>query len=62
MKIIIHPYTLELKHSFAISRWTYTHTQSLIVEICNEGISGFGDATHNPYYPNTKIGYMSMSI
>jgi L-Ala-D/L-Glu epimerase / N-acetyl-D-glutamate racemase len=59
MNLIYHPFNLELNHSFAISRWTYTHTQSLIVEIRDQGISGFGEATHNPYYPNTEIDFMT---
>lgn len=62
MKIIIHPNQLELKHAFAISRWAYTHASSMIVEISANGISGYGEATHNPYYPNTEIDYMSQRI
>ncbi len=58
MNLRTHHFNLELKHPFAISRWTYTHTQSLVVELRKNGISGYGEATHNPYYPNTEIEYM----
>ena len=59
MKLSLHIFNLELKHSFAISRWTYTHTPSMIVELSDGGISGLGEATRNAYYPNTEIEHMS---
>ncbi len=58
MNLILHKNKLELNHPFRISRWTYTHTQSLIVELQSDGFSGLGEATHNAYYLNTEIDYM----
>ncbi len=54
MQLIIHTYKLQLKHSFTISRSTRTEIPSLIVELTENGFSGFGEATANPYY-NTFI-------
>ncbi len=58
MKLTIHNFNHELKHPFTISRWTYTHTKSMVVELSKDGVKGFGEATHNPYYPNTDIEFM----
>ena len=54
MKLIIRTYNLQLKHPFTISRGTRTEIPSIIVELQENGISGFGEATANPYY-NTTI-------
>jgi L-alanine-DL-glutamate epimerase-like enolase superfamily enzyme len=54
MKLIIHTYKLKLKHPFTISRGTRTEIPSLIVELHENGFSGFGEATANPYY-NTFV-------
>ncbi|MBT8317965.1 MAG: dipeptide epimerase [Lutibacter sp.] len=54
MKLIIHTYKLKLKHPFTISRGTRTEIPSLIVELQEDGFSGFGEATANPYY-NTFV-------
>lgn len=53
MKLIIRKYNLKLKHPFTISRGTRTEIPSLIVELEDNGISGFGEATANPYYSVT---------
>ena len=58
MEIVYHQNQLKLKHPFTISRWTYTHRPSLVVELHGENVSGFGEATENPYYPNTELSYM----
>ena len=55
MKLILHRFQLELKHTFRISRRSFNSLQNLVVEIHHEGISGYGEATHNPYYENTEI-------
>ena len=54
MNLIIRTYKLQLKHPFTISRGTRTEIPSLIVELQENGISGFGEATENPFY-NTSI-------
>lgn len=53
MEIIFHPYTLELKHSFTITRKSINTQPSLIIELKMGNISGFGEATANPYYNST---------
>ncbi|MDO9593960.1 MAG: dipeptide epimerase, partial [Lutibacter sp.] len=50
MKLIIRSYKLQLKHPFTISRGTRTEIPSLIVELQENGYSGFGEATENPFY------------
>ena len=53
MKLIIRTHKLQLKHPFTISRGTRTEVSSLIVELQENGFSGFGEATANPYYNTT---------
>ena len=53
MKLIIRTYKLKLKHPFTISRGTRTEIPSIIVELQENNISGFGEATANPYYNAT---------
>lgn len=53
MNLIIRIYKLQLKHPFTISRGTRTEIPSLIVELQENGFSGFGEATANPYYNTT---------
>ena len=57
MRLEIRPKKLELKHPFTISRWTYTHMESMVVVVYDGEISGYGEATNNPYYENTGIDY-----
>ncbi len=54
MKLILRTFKLQLKHPFTISRGTRTETPSIIVELQENGLSGFGEATANPYY-NTFV-------
>ncbi|MCI9845813.1 dipeptide epimerase [Flavobacterium pectinovorum] len=50
MKLILRAYNLKLKHTFRISRKTIDFQPSLIVELQDDGFSGYGEATSNPYY------------
>jgi L-Ala-D/L-Glu epimerase len=50
MKLILKEFTLKLKHTFTISRESIDVQPSLIIELQNDGFSGFGEATSNPYY------------
>jgi L-Ala-D/L-Glu epimerase len=50
MQLILKEFTLKLKHTFTISRESHNEQPSLIVELKKHGISGFGEATSNPYY------------
>ena len=53
MKLIIRTYNLQLKYPFTISRGTRTEIPSLIVELQENGFSGFGEATENLFYKMT---------
>lgn len=50
MKLILKAYNLKLKHTFRISRKSIDFQPSLIVELQDNGFSGYGEATSNPYY------------
>ncbi|MCB4807224.1 dipeptide epimerase [Tamlana sp. 62-3] len=50
MEVILKPYQLKLKHTFTISRESHDVQPSLIVQLNDEGFSGLGEATSNPYY------------
>ena len=47
MKLIVHEYDLPLKHPFTISRSTTTAQRTLIVELQQDGVSGYGEAIAN---------------
>lgn len=53
MKLKIRKYKLQLNHPFTISRGTRTEIPSIIIELQENGFSGFGEATANPYYQTT---------
>jgi L-alanine-DL-glutamate epimerase-like enolase superfamily enzyme len=42
-------YTLELKHPFAISKFSRTSTPLLLLKLSYEGLEGFGEASMVPY-------------
>ncbi|MHA7942890.1 dipeptide epimerase [Formosa sp. 3Alg 14/1] len=50
MKLILKDYILPLKHTFTISRESIDVQPSLIVVLEDAGLSGYGEATSNPYY------------
>jgi len=54
MDLIIHDFELPLLHPFTISRETITVQPSVIVEIKDGELSGYGEATTNSYYGATK--------
>jgi L-alanine-DL-glutamate epimerase-like enolase superfamily enzyme len=53
MKIDIFENDLKLKYPFGISRHTYFSQQNVIIELRHDGVSGYGEATVNPYYQIT---------
>jgi len=57
MNLIIRTYKLQLKHPFTISRGTRTEIPSMIVELQEDGFSGFGEATENPFYHTTVAAF-----
>lgn len=61
MKVILRTFELQLKHTFTISRESYSVQPSLIVELQSDGYSGFGEATSNPYY-NITVDSMKQNL
>src|SRR5688572_24854232 len=50
MDIRLHAFDLPLRHTFTISRESITSQPTLIVELSQDGVSGYGEATSNKYY------------
>ncbi|MFT5761334.1 MAG: L-alanine-DL-glutamate epimerase-like enolase superfamily enzyme [Polaribacter sp.] len=53
MKLQLHSYDLVLKHTFTISRESRNTQPTLIVELTDDGFSGFGETSSNTYYKIT---------
>jgi L-Ala-D/L-Glu epimerase len=53
MKLLFHPFDLILKHTFTIAHESRDLQPTLVVELQDEGFSGFGEATSNAYYGAT---------
>lgn len=53
MQIILKSYDLKLKHTFTISRQSFDTKRTMIVELKDGNISGYGEASENPYYHKT---------
>ncbi|VAX39405.1 Muconate cycloisomerase [hydrothermal vent metagenome] len=49
----LHRFLLPLTHPFTISRETITEQPTLIVELQQDGLSGYGESTTNEYYGHT---------
>ncbi len=49
MKLRFYPYTLELKHTFTIATSSRTTTPVMLVELEQDGIVGYGEASMPPY-------------
>jgi L-alanine-DL-glutamate epimerase-like enolase superfamily enzyme len=49
MKLRFHPYTLELKHAFTLATSSRTATAVMMVEVEQDGIIGYGEASMPPY-------------
>jgi len=50
MKLLAYEYDLPLKHTFTISRGSINVQKTLIVELTDGSLSGYGEATTNDYY------------
>lgn len=50
MELIIRTFDLKLQHTFSISRKSINIQPTIIVELKSNGVSGYGEATSNPYY------------
>jgi len=53
MEIRTGIFSLELKHTFGISRWSHKVQRTFIVALSHEGQTGYGEATENKYYDVT---------
>jgi L-alanine-DL-glutamate epimerase-like enolase superfamily enzyme len=49
MKLRFYPYTLELKHTFTLASSSRTTTPDMMVEVEQDGIIGYGEASMPPY-------------
>jgi len=56
MELNLYPFDLALRYPFAISRHTYQSMRTIIVELNEGGMSGYGESTTNPYYNVTEEG------
>ena len=61
MQLITKTHNLQLRYPFTISRGTRTEIPSMIVELQENGFSGFGEATANPYY-NTSVAQFEKEL
>ncbi len=50
MQLILKKFTLQLKHTFSISRESNDFQDTLIVGLSKDGHTGYGEATSNNYY------------
>jgi L-alanine-DL-glutamate epimerase-like enolase superfamily enzyme len=50
MQLIFHYFDLHLRHTFTIANDSRDIQQTLVVELRDGHLSGFGEATSNPYY------------
>ncbi len=59
MQIALKKYTLQLAHTFTISRESRDEQDTLVVCLSLYGKTGYGEATSNPYYKITIEGMMA---
>jgi L-alanine-DL-glutamate epimerase-like enolase superfamily enzyme len=50
MNLVLHRFELPLRHAFTISRGTSLVSRTLVVELKQDGKSGFGEAGESDYY------------
>ena len=56
MRLLLHQFDLPLRHVFTIARGSTSISRTLIVELQQDGVSGFGEAGENRYYGATVAG------
>jgi L-alanine-DL-glutamate epimerase-like enolase superfamily enzyme len=54
MILRFYPYTLELAHAFTLATSSRTTTPTLMVEVEQDGITGYGEASMPPYLGETQ--------
>lgn len=60
MKVVLRRFDLPLRHTFTISYDSRDIQETLIVELQEDGFSGYGEATANPYYGVTVEGMIEV--
>lgn len=55
MKLTLHEFDLPLRHPFTIARSSHSVQKTLIVELEQDGLHGYGEATTNEYYGATLV-------
>jgi len=61
MELKFYPYTINLKEQFTLSVSSRTTTPAVMVEIENDGLTGYGEASLPPYLPEDQksvIGFL----
>ncbi len=53
MQLTLTSHTLQLKHTFTISRESHLTQDTLIVHLSHQNKTGYGETTSNPYYGHT---------
>lgn len=61
MKLQLRPFSLQLRHTFKIARESHDIQPTLIVELEQNGLRGYGEATSNSYYA-ASIADMSTAL
>lgn len=61
LNVIAKCYQLPLKHPFTISRYTVNIQETVVVCISDGKVTGYGEATVNPYY-NITVEYLVEAI
>lgn len=59
MQISLKKYTLNLKHTFRISREAHDTQDTMVVGLSLDGKTGYGEATSNPYYNSSAESMMA---
>lgn len=61
MKLHMHSFTLPHRHTFRIARESKNEQRTFIVELEQDGISGYGESAEDPYY-NASVEQMQAAL
>lgn len=60
MQLKLHPLKLSLKRPFTIAYGTFHYREALVVELIDQGLSGFGEATAISYYGKNITDFIAV--
>ena len=60
MQLKLHPLKLDLKRPFTIAYGTFHYREALVVELIDQGLSGFGEATAISYYGKNITDFIAV--